>query len=65
MAPSLVALARYSEAEAVLLDARKDLGALPAPPARDVKATTTRLVELYDAWGKPDRAASYRALLAS
>jgi serine/threonine protein kinase/tetratricopeptide (TPR) repeat protein len=61
---SLVALARYSEAEAVLLDARRDLEALPASP-REVRATLTRLVDLYDAWGKRDRAAAYRALLAS
>lgn len=62
---SLVAQRRYSEAEAVLLDARRGLEATPSPPARDVRATINRLVELYDAWGKPDRAAVYRALLAS
>jgi serine/threonine protein kinase/tetratricopeptide (TPR) repeat protein len=61
---SLVALARYSEAEAVLLDARRDLEALPVPPRRDVHATIARLIDLYDAWGKPNRAAIYRAQLA-
>ena len=62
---ALVALARYDEAEAVLLDARRDLEAMPAPPRRDVETTLTRLVALYDAWGKPDRAAAYRTRLAS
>ena len=62
---SLVALARHDEAEAVLLDARRDLEALPTPRDDDMKAATTRLVQLYVAWGKHDRAAAYRALLGS
>jgi serine/threonine protein kinase/tetratricopeptide (TPR) repeat protein len=61
---SLVALARYDEAETVLLDARRDLEALPAPRSQATRATITRLVELYVAWGKRDSAASHRALLA-
>ncbi len=59
---SLVALARYGEAETVLLDAYRDLKALPAPPRRDVDATIARLIELYEAWGKPSQAATYRQL---
>ena len=62
---SLTALARYSEAEAVLLEARKDLEAMSPPPRRDVDATITRLADLYAAWGKRDEAARYRALLRS
>jgi hypothetical protein len=62
---SLVALARYDEAETVLLDARRDLEALPAPRRQEMKATITRLVELYVAWGKRESAASHRALLAA
>jgi serine/threonine protein kinase/tetratricopeptide (TPR) repeat protein len=62
---SLVALARYDEAERMLLDARGDLQALPQPPARDVNATIARLVDLYQAWHRPEKAAAYRALLAS
>jgi hypothetical protein len=38
---------------------------MPSPPARDLTATFARLVDLYTAWGKPDLARSYRALLAS
>jgi len=61
----LTALARYSEAEAVLLEARRDLEALSPPPRRDVDATISRLIDLYIAWGKHDKAASYRALVKS
>jgi len=58
---TLAALGRHAEAEAVLLEARRDLEAQPGLPDRDVRATNTRLVELYEAWGRPDRAAEYRA----
>jgi tetratricopeptide (TPR) repeat protein len=62
---SLVALGRYREAENVLLDARGDLDRLSHPPASEVTSTIRRLVDLYEAWGKPDTAAAYRALLPS
>jgi serine/threonine protein kinase/tetratricopeptide (TPR) repeat protein len=61
---ALVALARYAEAEALLLDARRELMGSSAPP-RDVNVTTQRLVDLYSAWGKRDDAARYRASLVS
>jgi tetratricopeptide (TPR) repeat protein len=59
---ALTALARYSEAEAVLLEARHDLNALPSPQPRDMDATRARLIDLYTAWGKHDEAARYRAM---
>jgi eukaryotic-like serine/threonine-protein kinase len=62
---ALTALARYNEAETVLLEARKDLEAASPPSRRDVDANATRLVDLYVAWGKRDEAARYRALLGS
>jgi serine/threonine-protein kinase len=62
---SLVAQRRYADAERVLLAARRDLDMQPHPPANDVKAITTALVRLYDAWGRHDDAAVYRARLAS
>ncbi|HSC29228.1 MAG TPA: serine/threonine-protein kinase [Vicinamibacterales bacterium] len=62
---SLAALGRYEEAEAMLLEARRDLEALPAPRDSEMKTTITRLIELYTAWGKHQAAAAYRALLAS
>jgi serine/threonine protein kinase len=61
----LTALARYSAAEEVLLEARRDLNRSSPPPSRDLHAVMTRLSELYTAWGKHDEAARYRALLAS
>ena len=62
---TLTAMARYSEAETMLLEARRDLDALPAPLPRDVDATITRFVDLYVAWDKPAKAADYRRLLES
>ena len=62
---SLVAQRRYSEAETMLLAARRDLEALPQPPQLDITKTIARLIELYAAWGKRDQAALYRAQLAS
>jgi len=62
---TLVALRRYDEAETVLLDARGDLASLTPSQPVAVKTTLARLVELYVAWGKRDRAATYRALLGS
>jgi serine/threonine protein kinase/Tfp pilus assembly protein PilF len=57
---ALVALGRYSEAEVMLLDARRDLTASPSPATGDVEATDNRLHGLYQAWGKRDKAAAYR-----
>jgi tetratricopeptide (TPR) repeat protein len=62
---TLVSLGRYNEAETVLLDARGDLASLRTPQPLAMKATLTRLVDLYVAWGKRDRAETYRALLGS
>jgi tetratricopeptide (TPR) repeat protein len=56
---SLTGLGRYSEAEEALLEARLDLAARPASARRDIGATVDRLAALYQAWGKPDKAAAY------
>jgi serine/threonine protein kinase/Tfp pilus assembly protein PilF len=61
---ALVAQARYVEAEGTLLEARAELEAMAPVRDQDVKTTIGRLVELYRAWGKPDKAAAYRALLS-
>ena len=58
---ALTAQRRYGEAEAMLLDARRDLATQAAPRLRDVKATVGGLVQLYDAWGRPEMASTYRA----
>jgi eukaryotic-like serine/threonine-protein kinase len=61
---ALVALRRFDEAETVLLGARQDLAS--APDSRgDMTVTLARLAELYDAWGKHEKAAEYRARLRS
>jgi tetratricopeptide (TPR) repeat protein len=62
---SLMAQRRYAEAETTLLEARHDLESSSSPRRLDVKTTITRLMELYVAWGRPDAAAVYRALLGS
>jgi hypothetical protein len=60
----LTAERRYAEAEALLLRSRSSLessrGSSGDP--RVVQATE-RLVTLYDAWGKPAKAAEWRAKL--
>jgi hypothetical protein len=61
---ALTALGRYDEAETVLLEARRDLEAMRAPRRPEIEATMTRLVDLYVKWGRPEAAATYRALLA-
>ena len=62
---TLVALKRYAEAEPVLLAARRDIDITPGPQSPEAKATIARLVALYVAWGRSDKAAEYRALLPS
>jgi hypothetical protein len=64
VARTLNDLGRY-EAEAVLLDARRELESQPTLPGAEMKTTIKRLLELYVAWGKHERAAEYRALLGS
>jgi hypothetical protein len=58
-------MARYEEAEAVLLDAQRDLQAMPDRHDRDATAAIKRLAALYEAWGRSDRAAVYRGRLPS
>jgi tetratricopeptide (TPR) repeat protein len=65
LAASLVAERRYADAEGVLLESRRALDLESRPSARDVKATMSGLVALYEAWGKREQAVAYRALLAS
>ncbi len=61
---ALLAQRRYDEAEGMLLDAERDLAAVPAS-RRDLTVTIRRLADLYQAWGKPTKAAQYRAQLVS
>jgi serine/threonine protein kinase/tetratricopeptide (TPR) repeat protein len=52
---ALTELGRFDEAETMLLDARRDLEAMPVPPERELEQTLARLDRLYDAWGRPNR----------
>ena len=61
---ALLAQRRYEEAETILLDAQRDLASVPSL-RRELTVTTRRLVDLYEAWGKPAKAADYRAQLHS
>jgi serine/threonine-protein kinase len=58
----LTKLKRYSEAEEQLLVAYAGLKAVRGEQHALTRKTVSRLIELYEAWGKPDRAAPYRAL---
>jgi tetratricopeptide (TPR) repeat protein len=62
---ALVEQRRYAEAETILLEAWRELEASSSAHANDKQTTLTRLVDLYAAWGKPEKAADYRSLLAS
>jgi tetratricopeptide (TPR) repeat protein len=57
---ALTALARYDEAETLLVDAYRVLKDVPGAQGREARATLPRLVALYEAWGRPEKAASYR-----
>jgi hypothetical protein len=61
---SLVAQRRYADAELVLLDAHRELGLQSSPSVRDLTATLTGLIQLYETWGRHDAAAVYRARLS-
>ncbi len=61
----LTELKRYTDAEAALLDAYGILdAALGAEHVRTIRVIKS-LAALYDAWGKPEQAANYGALLPS
>jgi serine/threonine-protein kinase len=61
---ALTTLTRYAEAEPLLLEAHRVYNSQSGRVMRDARYTVARLVALYDAWGRPNRAAPYRALLA-
>jgi tetratricopeptide (TPR) repeat protein len=67
---ALTALDRHADAEPLLLAAlpvlerhTRETGGLGPPAAR--AATLRRLIRLYDAWGKPERAAEWRKRAAA
>jgi tetratricopeptide (TPR) repeat protein len=60
---SLKALERYDEAEAKLLEAHEILVAAVGADHPQTQKVIPNLVDLYEAWGKPDKAAEWRAKL--
>ncbi|MGD8377023.1 MAG: serine/threonine-protein kinase [Acidobacteriota bacterium] len=59
----LLELQRYDEAEPLLLASYEGLRVSMGPDHRRTRGSLERLVELYEATGREDRAATYRALL--
>ena len=51
---------RYREAETLLVESYDDLKSVMVEQSPRTLETRQRLVELYEAWGKPDLAARYR-----
>jgi eukaryotic-like serine/threonine-protein kinase len=59
----LTARGRYPEAEAALLEARRNIESSAETVPGELTLTFARLVQLYTAWDRPQAAAAYRALL--
>jgi hypothetical protein len=57
---ALTAGRRYAEAEPLLLAAVKVLKDVPGRQGKEARSARARLVSLYDAWGRPEKAAPYR-----
>jgi eukaryotic-like serine/threonine-protein kinase len=62
MGSCLTQLKRYREAEEQLLVAHAGLKTVRGDQNALTRKAVSRLIELYEAWGKPDQAAPYRAL---
>ena len=60
-ASCLQGLGRWQESEAILLESLRIMKEQRGPG--DIRFVTLRLVELYEAWPKPAKAAEYRALV--
>ncbi len=60
---TLLALQRYAEAEAYLLESYAVLKAKRGETNKGTVRALERIVQLYEAWGKFDKAAPYRSLL--
>jgi serine/threonine-protein kinase len=63
--PCLTRLGRYREAEERLLAAHTKMRASLGSQHWITRLSARRLAELYEAWGKPDQAETYRAMLQS
>jgi tetratricopeptide (TPR) repeat protein len=59
----LTALGRYSEAEPLLLEGQRVLADAAQVSAKHKQVAIQQIVQLYEAWGKPDKAAQWRKKL--
>ena len=57
---SFTARGMYTEAEEILVATYESLLSEHADRDGELRSTATYLVQLYEAWGRPDRAAEYR-----
>ena len=55
---------RFEEAEPLLLESYPIISADRGPHRRRTHEALQRIIDLYESWEKPDRAAEYRSLLA-
>ena len=60
LAAALMAQRRFAEAEPLMLEADRGLNALPGAEGDERRANRVRLVQLYTALGRRDRADTYR-----
>ena len=60
----LIGLRRHEEAEAALLEAHAIVSAAAGDRHQQTQGIVRHLTTLYEAWGKPDRAAVWKAALA-
>ncbi len=59
----LAARRRYPEAEACLVDSYRTIEAARGREANYARQALSRMVRLYDTWGKPEQVEQYRAIL--
>ena len=62
---ALAALGRFAEAEPLLVSAHEVLSQGTGARDTQVQSSTQYLVELYEAWDRPEDAARYEAALAA
>ena len=62
-ARALTAIHRYPEAESMLRSAYEGRAKMSGPDHDATQSVIVALADLYDAWGKPKKAAEYRALV--
>ncbi|UCE58992.1 MAG: serine/threonine protein kinase [Phycisphaerales bacterium] len=62
---TLLSLKRFAEAEALALEFEKGIRNIFGPTHYYMESAFDLLTELYETWGKPDKAEEYRALRAA